>query len=1515
MKKNPLNKFFRNAFKALLQLFSQTNLQISGPFAGFCILLFFSHSLNSVLRPYYNPTSRSFNAFLLPFLFSDISNYSIFLSSTSFSLFLFIAVSIAIYLPLITLILLLLQPKKSTKNPLAKPLVYYLSLYNWLFLIPYINVLLSGYKQESNASILNQGLGPTFAIIGFICNLFLGFLSLLANASREFLDIYALRLNISPWLRIGVFLLRVLLAVLGLVLTTSPILFYLLLQTMFLFLGLASFGRFTLRNGGHFKFFLATLGLAETILISMFLMEFTNNLYDDGSVFFVAVPLGVLAVKIGEKAYVNKYRNCVYLNQENSLFFLEELFDLTNQNLNINEKILMLSGTAFQKLKLGIKTPQITLVTQTNFLILGRFKQLLHACLKHPSSRESLLLKFFSFLLKSNLNPPTAYLELLRVGFGCDTFVGQVYRELMRRQLEDRIKKMHSQLREELSTEKFVKTVKRQRGLDAKLKELLREKRAFWELYQLGIIANDSLLEAGGRFFNQVEAFNQGIQKPLNFNNEALYLIELKFRAIIHSTLLNSLNMAVRLEEEFENLVKRHLDIETTQLHPLSFLDRNVAITSTSALSLDGRLKDKPERLGRMFGYTASEFQGISNLAMLMPEQIAKRHNMFIKSMLKRPKSKAEKTERVIESYGLHKQGFTFPIRIFHGFGFDFKNDLMLLGAVLKKESQEAEILLDGSGKILGISNPAFVLLREAVPGLVIKDMEEINFGWLLGGFEGFLGTEMDGVGEMSGDLRIPGNLKAVAEELKVIGVGREKEKEEVFRASSRDYRRFGVSFKAKRKNYEVEETEGKNVSWCTINFTIKRIKRDRGLLTMRTDDEEERQKVGLVEEISSWVSSADIQNPENLLKPQMSHKASSLGENKTESLIFGNIKEIQSTHPSQIRWMCFFMFIEVLMVVSYFAVLLQFYRGYVASYYDPTQHSLINYCSLATSLSYATAMFTELEYSNYNLTTRVLSPMKKTLWSRIMSDNYELMKSINYQERNNDGGLPYQEVFKQVKQKYIDSETMKISTISYADNLELWSMMIYTTIHGFNNSLTAHEQITLQRNYPYMLPATSVIYLAVKSDFTSSNVGTTSNILNLLIAFLAANGVLKAIELVMLLRVHSTVSKIVLIFRRVGQQDAQREAAFAQQMLDLMAEPYLKSRFSEKLLGRRGEAEETGRGESFNGNRSQELKGRNVDKQKKKGGFYNVRPLSRTKFVIFVLIILSLSFLYYFFNYYFWISNNVAINNLISINSFFIDVYIYSTSIIGFNTMALRERVARNPDYEKINETYQNHQTRLTYFFGGLTKRVDIIGNTTAFYLPRYTLEAQKNMMDPIFDIMVYSDTCSLLLGTKIKTPEELEFCHGAFQGGFNKGILSLVDQYIQIIKDFEILTKVLPVNDTAANTKQTEAVKQKINSQQYEDFMFSYYFYHNILLFYYNTINNYYKGVMDQQMGKLYLFLGFSAAICGTIFVLLSIFIRMKLKSYYKQASMFLSIIPYERLINDEQMRFLISSFLKKL
>lgn len=1480
-------------------------------------MLFFSHSLNSVLRPYYNPTSRSFNAFLLPFLFSDISNYSIFLSSDSFSLFLFIAVSIAIYLPLITLIFLLLQPKKSIKSPFAKPLVYYLSLYNWLFLIPYINVLLSGYKQESNASFLNQGLGPIFAITGFICNLVLGFLSLLANASREFLDIYALRLNISPWLRIGVFLLRVLLAVLGLVLNTSPILFYLLLQTMLLLLGLASFGRFTLRNGSHFKFFLATLGLTETVLITMFLMEFAN-LYDDSSVFFVVVPLGVLAVKIGEKVYVFKYRNSIYLNQD-SLIFLEELFDLTNQNLNINEKILMLSGAAFRKLKLGIKTPQITLVTQTNLLILGKFKQILHDSLKHPSGRESLLLKFFSFLLKSNLNPPTAYLEFLRAGFGCDSLVGQIYRELLQRQLEERIKKMHSQLHEELTTEKFVKTVKRQRSLDSKLKELLREKRAFWELYQLGIVANDSLLEAGGRFFNQVEAFNRGLQKPLNFNNEALYLIELKFRSILHSTLLNSVNMAIRLEDEFENLVKRHLDIETTQLHPLSFLDRNVAITSTSAFFLDGRLKDKPERLGRMFGYTASEFQGVSNIAVLMPEQIARKHNIFIKNMLKRPKAKAEKTERVIESYGMHKQGFIFPIRIFHGFSFDFKNDLMLIGAVLKKESQEAEILLDGTGKILGITNPAFVLLREAIPGLAIKDMEEVNFGWFFTGFESFLGMELDGVGEMNGELKIPGNLKALAEELRVKGLRREEDKDLVFRARGSDFRKFGVSFKAKRKTYDMEEVEGKNATWCTINFTIKRIKRERGLLTMRTDDEEERQKVGLVEEISSWVSSADIQNPENLIKPQMSHKASSLGENKTESLIFVNIKEIQSTHPSQARWMCFFMLIEVLMVASYFAVLLQFYRGYVASYYEPTQHSLINYCSLATSLSYATAMFTELEYSNFNITTRVLSPMKRTLWSRIMSENYELMKSINYQERNNYGGLPYQEVFKQLKQKYIDSETMRINTISYADNLELWSMLIYTTIQGFNNTLTAHEKIALQRNYPYMLPATSVIYLAVKSDFTSSNVGTTSSILNLLIAFLVANGVLKAIELVMLLRVHDIVSKIILIFRRVGQQDAQREASFAQQMLDIMAEHYLKSRFSEKLLRRRGEADETGRGESFNGskgNRNQESKGKNGNKRKKQnGGFYNVRPLSTSKVVIFVLIILCLSFVYYFFNYYFWISNNVAINNLISINSFFIDVYIYSTSIIGFNTMALRERVTRNPDYEKINETYQNHQTRLTYFFGGLAKRVDIIGNTTAFYLPRYTLEAQKNMMDPLFDILVYSDTCSLLLGTKIKTSEELEFCHGAFQGGFTKGILSLVDQYVQIIKDFETLTKVLPVNDTVANNKQTEATKQKINSQQYEDFMFSYYFYHNILLFYYNKINDYYKSVMDQQMGKLYLFLGFSAAICGIIFALLSIFIQIKLKSYYKKASMFLSLIPYERLINDEQMRFLISSFLKKL
>ena len=95
----------------------------------------------------------------------------------------------------------------------------------------------------------------------------------------------------------------------------------------------------------------------------------------------------------------------------------------------------------------------------------------------------------------------------------------------------------------------------------------------------------------------------------------------------------------------------------------------------------------------------------------------------------------------------------------------------------------------------------------------------------------------------------------------------------------------------------------------------------------------------------------------------------------------------------------------------------------------------------------------------------------------------------------------------------------------------------------------------------------------------------------------------------------------------------------------------------------------------------------------------------------------------------------------------------------------------------------------------------------------------------------------------------------------------------------------------------------------------MFSYYYYHNTLLIYYDNINNYYKTLMDVEMTKLYLFLIITSVLSGCLILSISFYSRRKMENYYKYISLTLSLIPHDKVTNDEQTKFLINNFLKKI
>ena len=382
--------------------------------------------------------------------------------------------------------------------------------------------------------------------------------------------------------------------------------------------------------------------------------------------------------------------------------------------------------------------------------------------------------------------------------------------------------------------------------------------------------------------------------------------------------------------------------------------------------------------------------------------------------------------------------------------------------------------------------------------------------------------------------------------------------------------------------------------------------------------------------------------------------------------------------------------------------------------------------------------------------------------------------------------------------------------------------------------------------------------------------------------------------------------------------QDSFNERNFCTEVSLVLQHPFLRFSFVEKSQNKRVFTLEDGINSGYLSSNSKTAKKSATDRKTKgkiraKSGFYNVKPLPITKIIFLMMMLTAWSVIYYFFNYYFWISNNQNINNLITINIFFINVYIYSTSIVGFNTLALRERIVRNPEFEALNNSYQNHDVRLAYFYENLVKRLYLIGNITANSLPKYTLQAKDSIQNNDFDELVDRNICGVLLRLQFIDEDELNFCENSFDGSFQRGILNLVNNFIIQIKHFQVYTEVL--TDPNKTQSQYEQVKDFINSQPYEDFMFSYYYYQHSLLLYYNYINGFYKALMDQEMNKLYSFLIVTSVVSGFLIFVLALLLKKKLEEYYRFVTLMLSLIPHEKIINDEQTKFLINNFLKKL
>jgi len=1593
--------------------------------------------------------------------------------------------------------------------PLAKYLIYFFYFHLWVLLLPLSDIFLGIFQAGllNNDFFIIQGnqIPLYYSIFSFMAlafNIMLAFSGLWLRRSMLFLDNQSLNChaNFSGYFSI---ILRVLISILLPIYRNIEAFYHCLLHILLIFLIIAFIQEFPIRNQVLCRFYAAILFLTESVAINITIYRLFSFISEDELFYLVAI-LAILAYKLGNKVFDILYRKIMFQSLPNNnkiIYFLEEIcYQLDNSFNNQNEcflygtirahlkhcdeeQCIYLKKHILEKNVLHVKTQYLV-----NKLVTAKFTKLIMFNSKNHKNISIFIVKFMSYLSGANVNPVKCFFEIQKIinssKMQDTSFFHAIILDTLRRKIKTKIQNLRendissdaqNHQKNEITPEDFFKITKTQNSFKKHLKELIIEKKLFWENYEKGYNSTEDLILMGTTLCRKLARFLRMIipNKDLPIQSP-IYLLRIKYLSIFHSILFNGINKAMKYEDEYEgNVLKTQTSQGLRILQTLSFLDPNIVTCLVSYLKLEGELKEeyKTEKLGQFFGYSPLEFRSIHTLAPLMPYSISKYHNSFVANFLRKSKKALKKTSQSIDSFALNKKEFIFPIRIFLGYNFDYKEDFVLMGALMKADDKDyLNWLCDENGNTIGVSETFYTFLKKNHSFLNKNDVTSLNVlslcpeiqvlveefkrgkheflsypnqvGWLtlpekLRELLNYINaiskeeveikknTEMNNTKSMRSlrtvrsqktegntnhsAFKIPKILTTISSRDRVFegcenahdykvrvysmflnsGVCKKflmsfdlniqkhrhgpndndyilviqtkirkmesendtnsrkqdtfSKTEEVFFVrknldSNKMIESNEVSMEIKGVELPIEnETNFKNIFGKTFDPSAElrppASSEDRSGKNQPFDDKKDPVKM------MNFTQNSEQQISERFVKPEdppinkidvsdsskdrevlaeILHKdqrSSSVMGTKTSHLIFNAIENIQHTSPKPLKWIFGAMIVEVLMIMIFFVVLYILYNNYVGNSYAPIQNSMINYCRLATSLSYSTAMFTEVEYKTFNITNRTLSPLKMQIWKEIMNDNYATMKSVNFEERNMPGNINYQEVYKEVENLFIDYQTMTLLTEKYADCLDFITDLIYMTIDQFNVLLPASNQIILQRNYPYMLPSTSTILDAVENDFNQSNSGTTQTAMNVMVVFLICSIIVKIFETVQLLKFHKRISQITNIFRRVNIQDSFNETNFCQEVAMVLHQPFLRYSFVEKCLNKRVLALDEIQNVGSNSKSVQKsITDRKIKKKiRAKSAFYNVKPLPITKIVVLMAILSTWSVMYYFFNYYFWVLNNQNINNLIKINIFFINVYIYSTSIVGFNTMALRERVVRNLDYEAIDNEYQNHQVRMNYFYDELMIRLDLIGNITASSLPQYTLAAQSSMQSSDFDQLVDQNICDLLFRKQFLEADEVNFCESAFDGAFLKGILNLVEDFLLQIKNLEVYTQVF--TDEQKNQQQIEDVQAYINSQTYEDFMYSYYYYHHTLLMYYNYINDYYQALMDQEMNKLYAFLIATSMVSAVMIFLLGLMLKKKLQEYYRFVSLMLSLIPQEKVTNDEQTKFLINNLLKQM
>lgn len=634
-------------------------------------------------------------------------------------------------------------------------------------------------------------------------------------------------------------------------------------------------------------------------------------------------------------------------------------------------------------------------------------------------------------------------------------------------------------------------------------------------------------------------------------------------------------------------------------------------------------------------------------------------------------------------------------------------------------------------------------------------------------------------------------------------------------------------------------------------------------------------------------------------------HFSATSSEYKSELSVFSALKNIKRIYPKSMKISIILLLLQAIISLVFSILYFQISHSYINNYFKPIQIGVREFSNQYHLNGIMMFSSMRVEYCFLNIIDSNLRKEYQLFIERIYNDSLKELILVNDRFRNVIYGLNFEKNYKERGVAYIDGFDFKLKTTSYINFIDIVANNVNSLLPSLITMNTVpildyKNLIFLIRNFPSYLTESSFIYTQLIDEFMTSDEQINQNFFNLLIIFIIICTGIKLYEIFQWNNFMILLKNILAVYLRINEEDLEKEISNLKDFLKIMKDS--NDKYFDLTV-----QDITKKEKIFQNQKNNQKFDKNV-KKSRRALFSRFQGLPKLFIVIYYFFWSLVLGFYFIFSYYNWIVVDKYIVKLTNTNALFSNTYIYSDSVIYLEDVMYREKIIRNPEYENMNISFQTKNGRLTYLKNALDKRMNLIANTSAMNIILDGVDDSQKLGQ--LKQVLSGNLCELIAKDHNFDNKQTSICEGILNGAFTKGLGNAISELFKSIKSRELTLQYFPQTSIDEENQQ-KRIKEFINSKDYLDMYLAEIFLHETLEKFYNLNNDFYNEYLEKELSGFYIFLYItlvSVILLNWLFIYL---IKNKIRLMYQLTCRVLFLIPYERMIKDEQML----NFLKRL